>query len=147
MTKIEQTDDRFPTLQFDLDYAGRGKIFLDGKELLSVRGMKLTVEMGGPTICELQMIVEVKGGITSILEPPKLFKIIVNGNKRVTFTSRMDFFQLLRLDNIYVTPSAVVYTVTYSGGPASNPEGSMLPGDSVDICDGMIFNVTNTSGA
>jgi len=35
----------------------------------------------------------------------------------------------------------VVYTVTYSKGPESKHEGSLVKGQSVKVKDGMIFNV------
>ena len=37
-----------------------------------------------------------------------------------------------------------VYTVDYMKGPPSNPDGSLVEGDSVEIKNGMRFNVTFT---
>lgn len=39
----------------------------------------------------------------------------------------------------------IAYTVTYSGGPKQNPNGSMTKGDSVSVTNKMNFNVTETN--
>ncbi len=38
----------------------------------------------------------------------------------------------------------IIYTVTYRDGPKENPEGTMVAGDTVEIRDRMVFNVTWT---
>jgi hypothetical protein len=42
------------------------------------------------------------------------------------------------------TTDTRIYTVTFKRGPASNPEGTMVEGGTVQIKDGMLFNVTFT---
>jgi hypothetical protein len=43
-----------------------------------------------------------------------------------------------------VENSTTYYTVTYKHGAVSNPDGSMVAGETVHIKDGMRFNVTPT---
>lgn len=38
----------------------------------------------------------------------------------------------------------VIYTVTYRRGTGNKPEGSLAPGESTKVKDGMIFDVTRT---
>ena len=38
----------------------------------------------------------------------------------------------------------ITYTVEYERGPRRNPEGSLTPGRSVKVRDGMVFSVTET---
>lgn len=38
----------------------------------------------------------------------------------------------------------MAYTITYSNGPANNPEGFVVKGQVVDVCNKMNFNVTGT---
>jgi hypothetical protein len=38
----------------------------------------------------------------------------------------------------------IVFTVTFRKGPLENPEGTLTPGETVEIKDGMIFDVTAT---
>lgn len=73
------------------------------------------------------------------------YSIIVNARPKTVHSSVLTFKELV--DLAFETPpdgAGVVITVTYRNGPVSNPEGSLTLGDSVDIQDGMIFNVTAT---
>jgi hypothetical protein len=38
----------------------------------------------------------------------------------------------------------ITYTVEFENGPLSNPEGSLTPGKSVKVREGMVFSVTET---
>ena len=38
----------------------------------------------------------------------------------------------------------ILYTVSYEDGPKANPQGSLKEGGTVEVKDGMIFNVTAT---
>lgn len=70
--------------------------------------------------------------------------IIVNGRKK-EFTGReINFEQVVRL--AFEAPpygENTMFTVTYKRGHGGH-EGSMLPGDSVKVKEGMVFNVTAT---
>lgn len=75
----------------------------------------------------------------------KVYDIFVNTRPRQVSTPTLTFWQVVKL--VYpdaVENSTTYYTVTYKHGPASNPEGSMVAGETVHIKDGMRFNVTPT---
>lgn len=75
----------------------------------------------------------------------KEFTIIVSGQKKLVATKKLSFDQLvhLRFDPVPQGPN-VLFTITYRRGPRANPEGTLLPGESVKIKDGMVFNVRAT---
>lgn len=71
------------------------------------------------------------------------FTIIVNGRERKVTESELSFDALVKLAFGANPPSGpnVVITVTYK---SRGKEGTLLPGDSVGIQNGMIFNVKAT---
>lgn len=75
----------------------------------------------------------------------KHYDVVVNGRPKVITTDEVTFEQLLALafDPVPDGPNWV-FTVTYRRGHGNKPEGSLLPGDSVKVKKGMIFNVTAT---
>lgn len=71
--------------------------------------------------------------------------IIVNGKRRRVTGPQLAFEELIQLAfDPPPTGEFICFTVTYRGGPCSNPEGSLLEGQSVTITEGMVFNVTAT---
>lgn len=71
------------------------------------------------------------------------FTIIVNGRERKITESELSFGNLVKLafgDNPPSGPNVVI-TVTYK---SRGQEGTLLPGQSVDVQNGMIFNVKAT---
>jgi hypothetical protein len=71
--------------------------------------------------------------------------IIVNGKRRRVTGPQLTFEELVQLAfDPPPTGEFICFTITYRGGPCSNPEGSLLEGQSVTIADGMVFNVTAT---
>ena len=74
---------------------------------------------------------------------PCEIKIIVNGREKTVTEKKLTYAQIVRLafDSV---DSETIYTVTYKKGPPSNPQGSMVEGDIVNLENGMIFNVTAT---
>lgn len=71
------------------------------------------------------------------------FTIIVNGRERKITESELSFANLVKLafgDNPPSGPNVVI-TVTYK---SRGQEGTLLPGQSVDVQNGMIFNVKAT---
>jgi hypothetical protein len=77
--------------------------------------------------------------------PPKEFKIMVNGKKKTVTMKRLSFDELVDLAfNPRPTGPNIMFTITYGDGPKANPEGEMLPGQTVKIKDGMVFSVTPT---
>jgi hypothetical protein len=77
--------------------------------------------------------------------PPKPYTIYVNGQKKTVHEKRLSFDQIVKL--AYPTPPTgdnILFTVSYEDGPPSNPQGAMKEGQSVNLKNGMIFNVTPT---
>lgn len=72
-------------------------------------------------------------------------RIIVNGREREVPPGTITFERLIEL--AFPVPPAgqqVSFTVSFRKGPRERPEGSLLPGQSVALVDGMTFNVTAT---
>jgi hypothetical protein len=78
-------------------------------------------------------------------EKPKLITIIVNGREKPWHEKEISFEQVVVLAfGTYEENPNRIFTVTYKGGPDSNPQGSMVKGDKVYVKNKMIFNVTAT---
>lgn len=72
--------------------------------------------------------------------------VYVNGRPKVIEKKTYSFIEIVRL--AYSSPqsgSGVEYTVTYSKGPGSKKEGTLIEGQTVKVKEGMIFNVTETN--
>jgi hypothetical protein len=76
---------------------------------------------------------------------PKTITIIVNARKHQVKPGTISFEELLVLA-FAAAPSGpnVCFTVSYRKGPKTHPEGSLLPGQSVHVIEGMTFHVTAT---
>lgn len=77
--------------------------------------------------------------------PPKPVTILVNARKREVKPGQISFEDLIALS--FPTPPSgqqVSFTVSYRKGPPPRPEGSLLPGQSVHVVEGMTFHVTAT---
>ena len=71
--------------------------------------------------------------------------IIVNGKRRRVTSLQLTFDELVHLAfDPPPTGEFICFTITFRGGPCSNPEGSLIEGQSVKITEGMVFNVTAT---
>lgn len=79
--------------------------------------------------------------------PHKVEHVIIVNARRKTVTGKKIFFErVVKLAFPEAQPSPqTVYTVAYSNGPPRNREGKMVPGQTVKIQDGMVFDVTETS--
>lgn len=79
--------------------------------------------------------------------PPrrKEYTVIVNGRKKVVQTSTLSYDQVVALafDPVPVGPN-VLFSVTFSHGPHENREGTLTQGETVQIKNEMIFNVSQT---
>ncbi len=75
----------------------------------------------------------------------RTFTIIVNGRKKEVATKELSYADIINLayDNNPPTGPNIVITVTFKRGE-NDKQGTLLPGDSIKIKDGMIFNVTAT---
>ena len=77
--------------------------------------------------------------------PPKEYHIIVNGKKKTVNVMRLSFDQLVDLAfNPRPAGPNIMFTINYGKGPKANPEGELLPGQTVKIKDEMVFCVTPT---
>lgn len=79
-------------------------------------------------------------------EHDKEVTIIVNTREKTWTKKEISYEEVIVLAfGSYSNDENVVYTVTYSKGPDSHHEGSLVKGGSVKVKDGMIFNVTQTN--
>ncbi|WP_461630863.1 multiubiquitin domain-containing protein [Labilibaculum euxinus] len=71
--------------------------------------------------------------------------IIVNGREKIWCKKFISFNELVKLafESFNDNPNTC-YTVTYSRGHGSKPEGSMVKGEEVKVKSKMIFNVSAT---
>lgn len=80
-------------------------------------------------------------------------KITVNGRESeiITGVGTVSYDDVIRISD--KSPGRVfverddVFTITYSKGPVCHQYGCLLPGDKVEITDGMVFTVTKTTRA
>jgi len=70
----------------------------------------------------------------------KEFNIIVNGRPKKVTSQQQSFDQIVALAFDPIQPNAL-YTVTYSHGHTA---GSLVAGKSIDVVNGMQFDVTET---
>jgi hypothetical protein len=76
---------------------------------------------------------------------PKSYTIYVNGQEKVVTTKTVSYAEIVAL--AFPNPPTgqnIRYTVGYEDGPHKNPSGSLMPGGTVRVKDGMIFDVTPT---
>lgn len=71
-------------------------------------------------------------------------RIIVNGETRYLSFAELSYDDIARLADVRPVPGI---TITYRKGPAENPEGSLLEGQTVKLQEGMIFNARLTNNA
>jgi hypothetical protein len=71
--------------------------------------------------------------------------IIVNGRNRTVVDKSISYEDVVRL--AYEKPPRSLLTVTFYRGPFRKSEGSLTPGETINVKDGMVFNVADTSGA
>jgi len=76
---------------------------------------------------------------------PKTYTIYVNGQEKKITTKTVTYEEIVKLAfPTPITGENIIYTVGYEDGPHKNPSGSLMPGGSVHIKNGMIFDVTPT---
>lgn len=83
--------------------------------------------------------------IRSRKKKPPLITILVNARPREVEPGLISFEHLIAL--AFAEPPTgpqVSFTMSYRKGPADRPEGSLIPGQSVTVVQGMTFNVTAT---
>lgn len=73
------------------------------------------------------------------------YTVIVNGRPRRVDKPKLTFDEVVAL--AYDNPPRgefICYTITYRGSICTQPEGMLVEGESVEIKEGMVFNVTLT---
>jgi hypothetical protein len=84
-------------------------------------------------------------GVERFITRPISITIVVNARQRQLQQRRVSYWEVVKLAFPDAVPSEnVIYTINYARGPASNPEGSLAEGQSVQIKEGMTFYVTPT---
>lgn len=79
-------------------------------------------------------------------EDRKEVTIIVNTREKTWDKKEISYEEVIVLAfGSYSNDENIVYTVTFSKGPESHHQGSLVKGGTVHVKDGMIFNVTQTN--
>lgn len=73
----------------------------------------------------------------------KHFTIVINGREYEVAEHEISFEQLVALAFPSPAPGDT-HTVTYRKANGNKPEGTLMPGGTVKVKDGTIFNVTET---
>lgn len=75
----------------------------------------------------------------------KTVTIIIDGTPHEVEKDDMTYVEIVTLaDPEYPQHPDTTYSVTYKRGHSNKPEGTLSPGGSVKIKDGMVFNVSRT---
>lgn len=75
----------------------------------------------------------------------KTVTIFVEGTEHPWPKDEITYTEVVRLEvPDYSESSGVTYSVKYRRGQGDKPEGTLPPGGSVKVKDGMIFNVSDT---
>ena len=72
--------------------------------------------------------------------------IFINGRRRTVRAGRISYEELppLAFDSVPTGPD-IYFSIEYRNGPRANPRGELAPGGSVELKNGMTFNVTPTN--
>jgi len=84
-------------------------------------------------------------GVERFCTKPIKITILVNVRPREIHQRRVSYWEIVKMAYPEAGPNEnIIYSVEYSRGPHSNPEGSMVDGQHVHVKDGMTFYVTPT---
>lgn len=84
-------------------------------------------------------------GVERFYTSLKPITVIVNATEYQVRETALSFSGVVKFPFPDAAPSETrIYTVTYKRGPASNPEGSLVDGGTVQLKNRMVFNVTFT---
>jgi Multiubiquitin len=99
----------------------------------------------GRRIGDQEFVNLAEAGVEHFFTRVRDYHIFVNTRPKQVATPTLNFWEVVKLAFPQAEPNATTYhTVTYKRGPKSNPEGSMVAGETVHLKDGMLFNVTPT---
>ncbi|TNB49683.1 hypothetical protein FF124_01610 [Martelella lutilitoris] len=78
-------------------------------------------------------------------EKSKAVTIVIDGTPYEVDKGDLTYVELVTLaDPEYPQHPETTYSVTYKRGHGNKPEGTLSPGGSVKVKDGMVFNVSRT---
>ena len=81
-------------------------------------------------------------------KPDKSVTIIVNTLPKVWNEKKISYQEVIVLAfGTYIDDPKIIYTVEYFKGEKEQHEGSLTKGESVNVKDGMIFNVSKTDNS
>lgn len=76
---------------------------------------------------------------------PKMVTIIVEGTAHEWPKEMITYAEVVTLEvPDYPQHPEITYSVTYKRGHGNKPEGVLVPGASVKVKEGMVFNVSET---
>lgn len=76
----------------------------------------------------------------------KEITIIVNASPKSVKKGKLSYEEIVELAFPgHPADPNVEYIVTYAKGPDDKKEGDLTPGDSINVKDGMVFNVRTTN--
>ena len=79
------------------------------------------------------------------VEDHKTVTIVVEGTPHEWPEEYISYEQVVTLDvPDYSQNLQITYTVKYKRGPRNKPEGTLSPGGSVKVVEGMVFSVSRT---
>ncbi len=125
---------------------GCSLLALTGKEADEFVLEQVHTHAGHPTHTPVQPdeVIDLSGfGVERFVTKPVKTTIYVNGTPHQVTKKVLSFSEIVALAHLVSGPN-VSYTLTHRKGPVNKPEGSMVEGDSIQVKEGMIFNVGAT---
>ena len=78
-------------------------------------------------------------------KPKKTVTIVVEGTEHEWPKGDISYAEVVTLEvPDYAQHPEITYSVTYKRGQGNKPEGTLVPGASVKVKEGMVFNVSET---
>ena len=75
----------------------------------------------------------------------KTVTIVVEGTKHEWPKDEISYAEVVTLEvPDYAQHPEITYSVTYKRGQGNKPEGTLVPGATVKVKEGMVFNVSET---
>lgn len=106
---------------------------------------KVSAAGAGQQIEDDEVVDLTLAGVEQFKTAPLVITIIVNGRPTQVHKRELNFMEIVRIYDPNATINdRTAYTITYKRGPAANPEGSLVDGQSAKLKNGMVFNVTAT---
>jgi len=130
-----------------------GALHITGLTLKKLAGVDLAIMAvwleipgsAGRPIGDQEFINLAEPGVERFLTRTREYRIFVNTRPKEVSTPTLGFWEVVKLAFPQAVPNTTTYyTITYKRGPKTNPEGSLVAGETVHIKDGMLFNVTPT---